>query len=111
MDQIKPVSNRLIVEWMPVTQIRGIFTPHSELDFWNTDSVKMFRVVAAGPGRTTRKGVFVPNEINPGDNVILNCRTADKPEPLGNNRFIIKNPDEVVIGVCPIQTQPAPVSP
>jgi len=99
-----PTSNRLIVEWIPTTKVGSIYMPQSELDYWNTDSVKMFKVIAAGPGRITRKGVFIPNEIHAGANVIINARTGGRPEPIGNGRYLVKNPDEVVIGVCPVET-------
>ena len=77
--------------------------PASEADYANTDSVKMFRVLAAGPGRVTRKGVLIPNEIKPGDNVIVDARTGGRPQELGEGRFIIANPDDAVIAVCPLQ--------
>jgi hypothetical protein len=102
---MKPTSNRLIVEWIPTMKVGSIFMPKSSNDYWNSDSVKMYRTLAAGPGRVTRKGIFVPNEIQAGDNVIVDGRTS-RPEPLGrldDNRFIISNPEEIVIAVCPRQ--------
>jgi co-chaperonin GroES (HSP10) len=84
--------------------------PESERDYHNSDSVKMFRVIAAGPGRVTRKGVLIPNEIKAGDNVIVDARTGGRPQELGEGRFIISNPDDAVIAVCPLQvagSQPA----
>ena len=75
--------------------------PEVALDYHNTDSVKMFKVKAAGPGRTTRKGVFIPNEINVGDNVIIDSRVSGRPQDIGDGRFFIKNPDQAVIAVCP----------
>lgn len=77
--------------------------PASELDYHNTDSVKMFRVIASGPGKTTRKGAFIQNDINPGDNVIIDARTGGRPQELGDNMFIITNPDQAVIAVVPRQ--------
>ena len=77
--------------------------PQSELDYANTDSVKMFRVLAAGPGRYTRKGAFVPNEISPGDNVIVDARVGGRPQEFGKNTYLITNPDTAVIAVVPKQ--------
>lgn len=100
---MKPVSNHLIVEWIPTLKVGAIHMPEMAIDYNNTDSVKMFKVVASGPGRTTRKGVFIPSEINPGDNVIIDSRTSGRPQEMGGNRFFIKNPDQAVIAVCPRQ--------
>ena len=84
-------------------KVGSIYMPESERDYHNTDSVKMFKVIAAGPGHYTRKGVFVPNEINPGDNVIVDSRISGRPEEAGENQFIIKNPAVGVIAVVPLQ--------
>lgn len=61
----------------------------------------MFSVVAAGRGRTTRKGAFVPNEIKAGDRVIVDARVGNRPEELGDGNYLIRNPDEAVIGIVP----------
>lgn len=100
---MKPVSNHLIVEWIPTLKVGAIHMPEMVNDYHNSDSVKMFKVVASGPGRTTRKGVFIPSEINPGDNVIIDSRTSGRPQEMGGNRFFIKNPDQAVIAICPRQ--------
>jgi co-chaperonin GroES (HSP10) len=102
---MKMTRNRLLVAWLPTTKVGAIHMPKSHMDYWNSDSVKMYAVLAAGPGRVTRKGVFVANEVQAGDNVIVDGRTS-RPEPLGrldDNRFIINNPEEIVIAVCPRQ--------
>lgn len=103
---MKLTSNRLLVKWIPTIKVGSIYTPQSALDYHNTDSVKMFKVVAAGRGRVTRKGVFVPNEIQPGDNVIVDARVGGRPEPFEDGLYLINKPDEVVIGVCPVQQSP-----
>jgi co-chaperonin GroES (HSP10) len=77
--------------------------PESARDFHNSDSVNMFKVVAAGKGRHTRKGAFVENEIKPGDNVIVDARIGGRPQELDDGTFLIANPDTAVIGVCPVQ--------
>jgi co-chaperonin GroES (HSP10) len=100
---MKMTANRLLVRWIPTMKVGSIYMPESERDYHNTDSVKMFKVIAAGPGHYTRKGVFVPNEINPGDNVIVDSRISGRPEEAGENQFIIKNPAVGVIAVVPLQ--------
>ena len=97
------LSNRLFVTWLPTMKVGMLHMPESERDYYNTDSVKMFKVLAAGPGHYTKKGVFVPNEIKPGDNIIVDSRISGRPEECGPNRFIIKNPSVGVIAVCPVQ--------
>lgn len=96
-----PLSNRLVVRWEPDTCVGSIHLPQTSLDYHNSDSVKMFQVLAAGHGRTTRKGVFVPNEIKAGDRVIVDARVGNRPEELGDGNYLIRNPDEAVIGVVP----------
>ena len=76
--------------------------PQSELDYFNGTDIKMFKVLAAGPGRLTKKGAFVPNEVQPGDNVIVDGRMA-RPEPVGEGKFIIREPDKIVLARVPLQ--------
>ena len=76
--------------------------PESARDFHNNDSINMFRVIAAGPGRTTRKGAFIPNEIKPGDNVIVDSRQSGRPEELGDGKFLIRDLS-CVLAVVPMQ--------
>lgn len=98
-----PLSNKLIVEWQPVHKVGSLYMPEMTKDYHNTDSVKLFKVVAAGPGRTTRKGVFIPNEIHAGDNVIVDSRVSGRPQEMSDGRYLISNPDQCVIGVCPVE--------
>lgn len=77
--------------------------PASASDYHNNDSVNMFRVLSAGPGRTTRKGAFIPNEINPGDNVIVDARISGRPQELGDGTYMISDPDKAVIAIVPAQ--------
>jgi len=104
---MKMLYDRLLVMWLPTMKVGMIHMPASEADYHNTDSVKMFKVLAAGPGRYTRKGAFVPNEIKPGDNVIVDSRIAGRPQECGKNRWIIKNPEVGVIAVIPLQRSTA----
>lgn len=104
------VSDSILLEWLPVKKIGSLFTSHYELDYYNSDSVKMFKVVKAGPGRRTKKGVLVPNEIHPGDNVIIDSRVAGRPEEYGN-LFILKNPMVGVIAIIPLQRVGNPLAP
>lgn len=98
-----PLKDRLIVRWIPTTKVGLIHMPQSAQDFHNSDSVNMFHVVAAGRGRHTRKGIFVENEIKPGDKVIVDARVGNRPQELEDGTFLIANPSEAVIAVCPVQ--------
>ncbi len=100
---MKPLSNNLVVQWVPTLKIGEIHMPEVAISYHNTDSVKMFRVLASGPGRTTRKGVFVANEIQPGDNIIIDSRVSGRPQELGDGKYFIKNPAESVLAVIPVQ--------
>ncbi len=100
---MKPLSNSLVVTWLPTQKVGSIIMPEITKDYYNSDSVKMFRVVASGPGRTTRKGVFIASEIQPGDNIIIDSRVTGRPQELGDGKFFIKNPEVAVIAVCPRQ--------
>ncbi len=100
---MKPLSNSLVVTWIPTVKVGRIHMPEVAIDYANTDSVKMFKVVASGPGRTTRKGVFIVNEIQPGDNVLVDSRVTGRPQELGDGKYFIKNPEQAVIAVCPRQ--------
>lgn len=100
---LTPVKNGLIVKWLPTTKVGMIHLPQSAQDFHNSDSVNMFHVLAAGRGRHTRKGVWVENEIKPGDNVIVDARVGGRPQELEDGNFLIANPNEAVIAVCPVE--------
>lgn len=100
---MKLVSNYLLLKWLPTTKVGLIHMPNSELDYHNSDSVKMFKVLAAGPGRTTRKGAFIPNEIHPGDNVILDTRISGRPQEMEDGTFVLTQVDQAVIAVVPMQ--------
>jgi len=103
---MKPTSNHLIVQWLPVRKVGSIFMPEMTKDYHNSDSVKMFRVLASGPGRTTRKGVFIPSEIQPGDNIIIDSRVTGRPQELGDGKFFIKDSEKSVLAVVPRQAAP-----
>lgn len=100
---MQPTQNRLIVRWLPETHVGVIELPQSFMDFHNSGSVQKFKVVAAGPGKWTRKGAWVENEIRVGDDVIVDARVGNRPEELADGHYLIRNPDEAVIGVCPVQ--------
>lgn len=108
------ISNHLLVEWLPIKQVGAILTDLAAQDYYNVPGAKMYKVLAAGPGRLTKKGVFVPNEIVPGDNVIVWSATG-APELLPDGkRFVIRNTDEMVLARVPVQpaisiTPPPPI--
>lgn len=69
--QIKPRSNKVLVKILPKQEIlkNGLVIPinvksvHGE--HWNAE------VIAVGPGKAKKSGVFIPLQVTPGDQVTL----------------------------------------
>lgn len=72
------------------------------LDDFNNGLVHMFKLIAKGPGRRTRRGVLLPFEAEPGDNLIVSPITTG-PQDVGGGRFILKKPEQSVLAVVPLQ--------
>lgn len=104
---MKPLKDFILCEHCQETVIRGIHLPHQALDYWNSGGPKTYRVLAVGPGRTTRKGVFIPSEISPGDKLIVYSPTTG-PTLLDNGKFLIRDLS-MVLAVIPVQNQPSQV--
>lgn len=72
MRTIRPLRNQLLVA--PEPSVRqssgGIVFPDTSLDENNIGGPKLYRVVAVGPGKRTRKGLVIPSEVNVGDRVV-----------------------------------------
>lgn len=98
---VKPLRDSILCEHVQETSIRGIHLPAMALDYWNTGGVKTYRVVAVGPGRTTRKGKFVPSEVAPGDKLIVYSPTTG-PELMDDGKFLIRDLS-MVLAVIPVQ--------
>lgn len=81
--------------------VRGIHLPPSMTDEWNNGLTKMYRLIAKGPGRVTRKGKLIPFEASPGDNLILFGGVTTPID--GTEEFILKDPENSVLAVIPVQ--------
>lgn len=106
-EMLKPLRDLIVVEHVQETQVRGIHLPAMALDYFNTGGPKTYRVVAVGPGRTTRKGKFVPSEIAPGDKLIVYSPTTG-PELMDDGKFLIRDLS-MVLAVIPVQRTPPAV--
>jgi len=96
-------SNTLLIERVPTKQVGVIHLPPSALDDHNNGQVKMYRLVAKGPGRLNKKGERVPFEADPGDCLIVwPIRTG--PQEVGEGRFVLKDPEESVLAVIPVES-------
>jgi len=86
---LKPLSDRIIVEPIVEEISRGgiVIPERARSEFDGTP--KLFRVIAIGPGRTTRKGVLVPIECAPGDRVLCHSY-EDGPQPIENGQKVIR---------------------
>jgi co-chaperonin GroES (HSP10) len=107
---VKLLNNDLLIRRVtPVKSHGGIDLPPEWTDEFNNGICQMFKLVAKGPGRVTKKGVRILFEAQPGDNLIVFPITTG-PQDVGNGMFILKKPEESVLAVVPVQIPPAPVS-
>ena len=104
VEMIKPLRDSILCEHVQDTQVRGIHLPAMAMDYHNTGGPKTYRVVAVGPGRTTRKGAFVPSENAPGDKLIVYSPTTG-PELMEDGKFLIRDLS-MVLAVIPVQNLP-----
>lgn len=95
---MRPLGNRLIVERIKRQQLGLIHVPEAFLDDDNTGGPKEYLVHAVGPGRTTKKGVTIPIECEPGDRIVCHSYTTGH-QPIGDGRFIIT--DDMILFVIP----------
>ena len=102
-------SNTLLIERVPTKQVGVIHLPPSALDDHNNGQVKMYRLVAKGPGRLNKKGERVPFEAEAGDCLIVKpIRTG--PQEVGDGKFVLKDPEESVLAVIPATSLTSPAS-
>lgn len=85
-----------------------IHLPPSMLDDFNNGITHLYKLIAKGPGRRTRKGAVVPFEAEPGDNLIV---WGGVTTPLDDGTVILKDPENSVLAVVPRQTPPATPGP
>lgn len=95
------LGDRVLVEPIIITRTHGgILLPQVLQDEANVGGAKMFRVIAVGPGRRTKKGVQVPIECKPGDRVL--CHSYFKgPVKAGDNWQIITSDQILMVYEAP----------
>ena len=95
---ITPTSNHVLVARIVSEKIGSIYLTARLQDDNNVGGYKVYRVLAVGPGRLTRKGVRVPVECEPGDRVICHSYTSGA-VPLEGGRHLIT--DDQILAVLP----------
>lgn len=103
---MKLIGNTLLVKRVPTTKVGAIHLPPSMLDDNNNGLTHCYKLLDKGPGRITRKGALIPFEANPGDNLIITL-AGHGPQEVSKDRFIVQNPEQIVLAVVPEQTPPA----
>lgn len=98
---VKLISNNLLIRRVPTTRVGLIHMPPSMLDDFNNGITHMYKLIAKGPGRVTRKGALIPFEADPGDNLIVFGGVTTPIE--GSDQFILKDPENSVLAVVPLQ--------
>jgi hypothetical protein len=98
----KLLGNDLLIRRVIAPKIGLIHLPPQALDFHNNGMIHVFKLLAKGPGRLTRKGVVVGFEAEPGDNLIVFPITQG-PQDVGGGQYILKKPEESVLAVVPLQ--------
>lgn len=99
---MKLLGNRILIKPIPQLQIGLIQFPAACENQANVGGVKLHKVLAVGPGRRTRKGVAIPIECAPGDNIICHSYT-DGPQDyhLPDGQLVITA--DQVLAVIPVQ--------
>lgn len=97
---MKLLSNNLLITRVPTTQVGLIHLPPQWTDDFNNGITHMYKLIAKGPGRVTRKGELIPFEAEPGDNLIV---WGGVTTPLEDGKFILKDPQNSVLAVVPLQ--------
>jgi co-chaperonin GroES (HSP10) len=95
---VKPIGNHLLVQEEIRDQIGGIFLPEKSRMDLTLGRPRVFRVLAVGSGRRTRKGIQIPIETKPGDRVITYSHTTG-PVDLPNGHSIIS--EDQILAVLP----------
>jgi len=93
-----PTTNHILAERVLTEKIGSIHVPLSLQDDANVGGPKVYRVLAVGPGRVTRKGVRVPVECGPGDRLICHSYTSGE-VPLEDGRVLLGEDD--ILAVLP----------
>ena len=104
--KIKLLGNDLLIKRVPTLAVNGVHLPPQWVDEHNNGSVKMYRLLARGPGRLNKHGVRVRFEAQPGDNLIVMPITQG-PQEVAKGLYVLKAPEESVLAVVPLQ-RPSP---
>lgn len=94
MAGIRAYSDNVVLEWIPEADKKGpIFLPQNR----KVGKTRRARVIASGPGyyRDNGHGAFIPNEVKPGD-VVLVDRQAGQHYELDN--YTVRQNQETVYG-------------
>lgn len=101
---MKLLGDRVLARVEIQEKIGMIHLPATAQDYYNTGGPKVFKVVAVGTGRTTKKGVTIPIPIEPGDKVLCHSFTAAPQESgLDDGSFFITT--DQILAVIPMQKQ------
>ena len=98
----KLLGNDLLIRRVIEPKIGSIHLPPQALDFHNNGMVHMFKLLAKGPGRLTRKGVVVGFDADVGDNLIVFPITQG-PQEVAKGLYVLKAPEQSVLAVVPLQ--------
>lgn len=94
---MKLLRNHIHVAPIVVQRIASIELPAFMTEY-TFDTYRLYRVLQVGPGRTTRKGVKIPIECEPGDRVICHSHTTG-PMQMEDGTMLIT--DDQVLAVLP----------
>ncbi len=95
---MRPTGNHLHVREEITTQLNGIHLPQKTRMDLMLGRPRVFRVLAMGPGKLTRKGILIPMEVEIGDRIIVHSYTAG-PVEIGDGTAIITS--EEITAVIP----------
>ena len=105
---MKLLSNHVHIKSIPAKQIGVIHLMKDLNEDMNYGGVKVFRVLAVGPGRRNRKGVLLPVECSPGDRVMCHSYFTG-PTSMDDGTHIIT--DDQIIAVLPAPSMGATLYP
>lgn len=95
---MKLLSNHIHIKSIPAKQIGTIHLMKDLNEDLNYGGVKVFRVLAVGPGRVNRKGHIIPVECAPGDRVMCHSYFTGPCELQDGTQIIT---DDQIIAVLP----------
>ncbi len=99
---MRPTSNHLVVQEEVPEQLGSIYLTEKMKMSLQLGRPRVFRVLAKGPGRLTKKGVLIPIECEPGDRIITHSY-FEGPTELDDGRHIIT--DQQILAVMPRGSQ------